>query len=208
MAPCTVHGPIPGMAVSSARARRRAGRSGRPGPAGRRTCRSARSRSVLIFRHDSPASRSLPGSTPSSSAGEGRWPPNRSSMRARVRRVAGTDSCWPVTWNSSAPYRSIGGNWAIHARGSKSGRSSMSRASTGSALAQVGARLLQPRGVAGESPCVTGPAPGPLRLVPLLPRRRAGDGVRFWPSGPRRSRVPPTTAPAAKMPAVHQNAVS
>ena len=54
-------------------------------------------------------------------------------MRARVRRVAATDSCWPVTWNSRAPNRSIGGSWASHARGSKSGRSSISRASTGSA---------------------------------------------------------------------------
>jgi hypothetical protein len=31
-------------------------------------------------------------------------------MRARVRRVAGTESWWPVTWNSRAPYRSIGGS--------------------------------------------------------------------------------------------------
>jgi hypothetical protein len=30
-----------------------------------------------------------------------------------------TDSCWAVTWNSRAPYRSIGGSWDIHARGSK-----------------------------------------------------------------------------------------
>jgi hypothetical protein len=48
--------------------------------------------------------------------------------------VAETESCWPVTWNSRAPYKSIGGSSAIHARGSKAGRSSMSRASTGSAL--------------------------------------------------------------------------
>ena len=32
-------------------------------------------------------------------------------MRATVRRVAGTDSCWPVTWNRRAPNRSIRGNW-------------------------------------------------------------------------------------------------
>ena len=48
-------------------------------------------------------------------------------------RVDATDSCWPVTWNTSAPYRSIAGSCSIHPRGSKSGRSSMSRASTGSA---------------------------------------------------------------------------
>src|SRR6266566_947946 len=36
----------------------------------------------------------------------------------------------------------------------------------------------------------------------------AGGGVRFWPSGPGRSRAPAMTAPNAKMPAVHQNAVS
>jgi hypothetical protein len=82
----------------------------------------------------------------------------QASMRARVRRAAGTDSCWPVTWNSRAPNRSIGGSWATHALGSKSGRSSMSRASTGSvwrrwerACCSYAARL--------ES-LVTGPVPG------------------------------------------------
>ena len=95
--------------------------------------RAARSRSVLTFRHESPAARSWSGSTLSSSAGSGRCPPNMAWMRARVRRVAATDSCWPVTWNSRAPNRSIGGSWDIQALGSKSGRSSMSRASTGSA---------------------------------------------------------------------------
>src|SRR6266581_3046189 len=91
-------------------------------------------RKVARQDHVFPAERSLPESTPSSSVGEGRWPPNRTAIRARVRRVAGTESCCPVTWNSRAPYRSIGGSRAIHARGSKAGRSSMSRASTGSAL--------------------------------------------------------------------------
>jgi hypothetical protein len=36
----------------------------------------------------------------------------------------------------------------------------------------------------------------------------AGDGGPVWASGPLRSRVPPMTAPAAKIPAIHQNAVS
>ena len=39
--------------------------------------RSARSRSVLIFRQDSPASRKLAGSVPSTSAADGRRPPKR-----------------------------------------------------------------------------------------------------------------------------------
>ena len=30
--------------------------------------------------------------------------------RARMRRVDATDSCWPVTWKTSAPYRSIAGS--------------------------------------------------------------------------------------------------
>ena len=30
-----------------------------------------------------------------------------------VRWVAATDSCWPATWNSRAPNRSIGGIFAI-----------------------------------------------------------------------------------------------
>ena len=57
--------------------------------------RAARSRSVLIFRHDSPASRSLAGSVSSSSSGDGRRPPNKAWIRPRVRRVAGTDSSLP-----------------------------------------------------------------------------------------------------------------
>src|ERR1700722_4487290 len=36
----------------------------------------------------------------------------------------------------------------------------------------------------------------------------AEAGVPLWTSGPLRSRAPPMTAPAAKMPAIHQNAVS
>ena len=73
-------------------------------------------------------------------------------------------------------------------------------------VAQVGTRLPQPRGAAGipghrarsslASACAVAIPPG------------AEDGARFWASGPRRSRTPPTTAPLAKMPAIHQNPVS
>src|SRR6185312_6418104 len=84
----------------------------------------------------------------------------------------GTDSCCPVTWNSSAPYRSIGGSWVIHARGSKSGRSSMSRASTGSARRRW-VRACRSHAVRLESP-VTEPPPGWPRFVPWLSRRVTG----------------------------------
>ena len=92
-APCTVQGPIPGIAVSSAMSSSSGKLLKMLGSSRPSDSRSARSRSVLIFRHESPASRSLTGSIPSSSAGEGRWPSKSISMRARVRRVAGTESC-------------------------------------------------------------------------------------------------------------------
>ena len=44
---------------------------------------------------------------------------------------------------------------------------------------------------------------GGLRLV----LAGAGAGVPARTNGPRRSGTPPATAPVAKMPAVHQNAV-
>ena len=56
-----------------------------------------------------PAARSWLGSTASSSAGDGRSASNNVSMRPIVRRVAATESCWPVTWNSAAPKMPIGG---------------------------------------------------------------------------------------------------
>ena len=130
--------------------------------------RSARSRSVPIFRHDRPAWRRLTGSTASSSAGDGRWPPNRVSMRARVRRVAATDSCCPVTWKSRAPYRSMGGSSAIQACGSKSGRSPMSRARTGSASRRWARACSSQAGRLGTSPPELGPGTtAPCRSVAL-----------------------------------------
>jgi hypothetical protein len=65
--------------------------------------------------------------------GLGRCPPNSPCRRSRIARVALTDSCCPTIWNNSAPKASIAGSSAIQPRGSKSGCSSMSRASTGSA---------------------------------------------------------------------------
>jgi hypothetical protein len=95
--------PDPEMAVSAAMMSssgmpRRASRSSWPS-----ATRLARSRSVAIFRQDSPAVRSSPGSTASSSPAAGRLPPKSAWMRAMIRRVAFTDSCCPVTWNRSAP---------------------------------------------------------------------------------------------------------
>lgn len=78
-APCTVQGPIPGIAVSSAMNSSSGSLLKTSGFSRPFDSRPARSRSVLVFRHDSPASRSVPGSTASSSAGEGRWPPNSAS---------------------------------------------------------------------------------------------------------------------------------
>ena len=49
---------------------------------------------------------------------------------------------------------------------------------------------------------------GPVLACAVVPSARAGGGVLAGRSGPGRSRVPPMRAPAAKMPAVHQNAVS
>ena len=70
-APCTVQGPIPEIAVSSAMSSSSGSPPSASGFSRPSDSRPARSRSVLIFRHDSPASRSLPGSSASSSAGEG-----------------------------------------------------------------------------------------------------------------------------------------
>ena len=73
-------------------------------------------------------------------------------------------------------------------------------------VAQVGARLLQQSGAAGMLGHLT-----PSRLASacaVVGPPCAGDGVSLWPSGPRRSRTPPTIAPPAKMPAIHQNAMS
>jgi len=47
--------------------------------------------------------------------------------------------------------------------------------------------------------------PGPAPACAVVTPSSAGDGVRFWPSGPRRSRTPLTTAPTAKMPAIHHH---
>src|SRR5260370_10465124 len=51
-----------------------------------------------------------------------------------IARVELTESCWPATWKMSVPKASSGGSSSIHARGRKSGRASISRASTGSAF--------------------------------------------------------------------------
>ena len=65
-APCTVQGPIPGIAVSSAMNSSSGSLLKTSGFSRPFDSRPARSRSV-------------PGSTASSSAGEGRWPPNSAS---------------------------------------------------------------------------------------------------------------------------------
>ncbi len=49
---------------------------------------------------------------------------------------------------------------------------------------------------------------GPAVACPVVASAGTGDGVPGRASGPRRSRAPPMTAPPAKMPAIHQNAVS
>lgn len=53
--------------------------------------------------------------------------------------------------------------------------------------------------------------PGAERLAAddhLVITAEAWDGVPDWVSGPLRSRAPLMTAPPAKIPAIHQNAVS
>ena len=65
-------------------------------------------------------------------------------------------------------------------------------------------------GRAGSRRVTPGHAGTPGRRASLGLRRRrarAGDGVPGWASGPLRIRAPQTTAPPAKIPAVHQNAV-
>jgi hypothetical protein len=159
---------------------------------------------IVVSSAMSSPSGSLPGSTASSSVGgDGR----RTGPRCGPGPggVAATDSCWPATWNSRAPNRSIGGSCAIHARGSTSGRSSIGRAAPG--------RRCEGRNVPAAPHRAAGIASywARSRLASasaLVTRSAAWDCVRFWSSGPRRSRTPPMTAPVAKMPAVHQNAVS
>ena len=72
--------------------------------------------------------------------------------------------------------------------------------------AQVRTRLLQPHRATRIPGHRTRPGLAPACAMVTEPD--AGDGVRFWPSGPRRSRTPPMTAPPAKIPAIDQNAVS
>jgi hypothetical protein len=54
-------------------------------------------------------------------------------MRAKIAVAAITEICCPMTWKTSAPNRSIAGSLRTQTSGSKSGRSSITRASTGSA---------------------------------------------------------------------------
>ena len=73
-------------------------------------------------------------------------------------------------------------------------------------VAKVGTRLLQPHRAAGIPGHWARSRLDPACAVVTPPC--AWEGVLVWFSGPRRSRAPPTIAPPAKMPAVHQNAVS
>ena len=132
--PRAVHSPIPGTSVrvastSSSVMRESASSLRRPS-----TNLSASARNVSPFRAEKPLSRSTCGSAASSSAGDGRCPPNRSCRCEMIARVEATDSCWPATWKTSVPKASSGGSSSIQARGRKSGRASISRASTGSAF--------------------------------------------------------------------------
>ena len=132
--PRAVHGPIPDTSVrvastSSSVMRESASSLRRPS-----TNLSASARNVSPFRAEKPLSRSTCGSAASSSAGDGRCPPNRSCRCEMIARVEATDSCWPATWKTSVPKASSGGSSSIQARGRKSGRASISRASTGSAF--------------------------------------------------------------------------
>ena len=91
-------------------------------------------RNVAPLRADMPLSRSTCASAASSSDGDGRCPPKRSSRRERIVRVAGTESCCPTTSKTSVPKASSRGSSSIHARGRKPGCASITRARTGSAL--------------------------------------------------------------------------
>src|SRR6266567_2640340 len=64
-------------------------------------------------------------------------------------------------------------------------------------LAQVGPRLLQPHRAAGIPGHWARSRLASACAVVIPPC--AGGGVRFWPSGPGRSRAPAMTAPLAKM---------
>ena len=132
--PRAVHGPIPGTSVSVASTsssviREKASSLRRPS-----TNRCASARNVWPFRAEKPLSRSTCGSAARSSAGDGICPPNRSCRCEMIARVEATDSCWPATWKTSVPKESSGGSSSSQARGRKSGRASISRLSTGSAL--------------------------------------------------------------------------
>src|ERR1022692_2377600 len=49
---------------------------------------------------------------------------------------------------------------------------------------------------------------GPASVLAGVTPAGCGEAGSCWYSGPGRSRIPPTRAPAAKIPVVHQNAVS
>ena len=127
----------------------------------------------------------------------------QASMRARVRRVAGTDSLLAGDLEQQAPNRSIGGSWAIHARGSEV------RPIVDDACASTGSAWRR-----WERACCSHTARleslvywARSRLAPacaVVTPPCAWEGVLVWFSGPRRSRAPPTTGPQAKMPAGHQ----
>ncbi|HUN31964.1 MAG TPA: hypothetical protein VMU95_08070 [Trebonia sp.] len=82
---------------------------------------------------DRPRPRSVPCSTGASSPASGTRPPNDSVSRVKIAVAAATEICCPMTWKISAPNRPIAGSRRTQASGSKSGRASMTRASTGSA---------------------------------------------------------------------------
>ena len=119
--PCAVHGPMPGhlgegrldLVVGHARERLVAQASvDEP-------FRERAQRRALASREA--ASRSTCGSAASSSAGDGRCPPKRSSRRDDDRPRRPTESCWPATWKMSVPKASSGGSSSIQRAGGSPG---------------------------------------------------------------------------------------
>ena len=147
-APCTVQGPIPGIAVSSAMSSSSGRLLSTSGSSRPSDSRSARSRSVPIFRHESPASRSLSGSTPSNSAGEGdgrrtgpRSGPGSGGSLGRKLLPGDLEQQGTVEIHR----RQLG-----HPRPGIEVRPLIDEPRQhGVGVAKVGARLLQPRGAAG-----------------------------------------------------------